>query len=57
MRLAEIKKKGVTEADAVSRIVEYADMKDAAAHPDKRSGEIDECSSLYQALDFLSYSV
>jgi len=31
VRPAEVKKKGATEAEAVSRMVEYADTKDAAA--------------------------
>jgi hypothetical protein len=34
VRPAEIKSKGATEAETASRMVEYADMKDAAAqHP------------------------
>jgi len=31
VRLAEIKSKGATEAETASRMVEYADMNDAAA--------------------------
>jgi hypothetical protein len=57
VRPAEIKIEGATESETASRMDDYADMKHAAAHPDKRSGETDECSSLYQALDILSYSV
>ncbi|MFZ1805185.1 MAG: hypothetical protein WAU05_14750 [Nitrospira sp.] len=57
VRPAEIKSKGATKAETALLMVECADMNDATSHPDMRSGAIDECSSLYQALDILSYSV
>jgi hypothetical protein len=54
VRPAGIKKKGAAEAEAVSRMVDYVDMKDVAVQRPYDGGCV---LSLYQALDIISYSV